>query len=138
MADSQSQSIESLLQQGICLHLAGLCPHSLFRFHPEFDEIIAAILQGDPAGIVVLREGHYPPLTKRLKERFFQCDAIPPPRLGYADYLCVMLLADVMLDPLHFGGGKTSLDALSLGVPIVTLPGKFMRGRATFGCYRKM
>jgi protein O-GlcNAc transferase len=49
-----------------------------------------------------------------------------------------MLLADVMLDPLHFGGGKTSLDALSLGVPIVTLPGKFMRGRATYACYRKM
>jgi predicted O-linked N-acetylglucosamine transferase (SPINDLY family) len=43
-----------------------------------------------------------------------------------------------MLDPLHFGGGKTTLDALSLGVPIVTLPGAFMRGRATYACYRQM
>jgi protein O-GlcNAc transferase len=121
-----------------------LCPHSLFKFHPEFDGMIAAILQRDSTGVFVLMEGHYPQWTKRLKERF--SSAMPVvmdrvkflPRLAYADYLCVMLLADVMLDPLHFGGGKTSLDALSLGVPIVTLPGKFMRGRATYACYRKM
>lgn len=121
-----------------------LCPHSLFKFHPEFDEIIAAILHRDPAGTFVLMEGHYPQWTAHLMERF--AGTMPEvadrvtflPRLGYADYLRVMLLADVMLDPLHFGGGKTSLDALSLGVPIVTLPGKFMRGRATYACYRKM
>lgn len=121
-----------------------LCPHSLFKFHPEFDEIIAAILQQDPKGIFVLMEGHYPQWTARLKERFAGImpdvadKVIFLPRLGYADYLRVMLLTDVMLDPLHFGGGKTSLDALSLGLPIVTLPGEFMRGRATYACYRKM
>jgi len=60
------------------------------------------------------------------------------PRQAYEDYLQLMLLSDVMLDPMHFGGGKTTLDALSLGVPIVTLPGKFMRGRAALACYRQM
>lgn len=121
-----------------------LCPHSLFKLNPEFDAVIAAILQRDPTGTFVLMEGHYPQWTACLKERF--ASTMPAvanrvmflPRLGYADYLRVMMLADVMLDPLHFGGGKTSLDALSLGVPIVTLPGKFMRGRATYACYRKM
>jgi predicted O-linked N-acetylglucosamine transferase (SPINDLY family) len=49
-----------------------------------------------------------------------------------------MTTADVVLDPLHFGGGNTSYQALGLGLPIVTLPGAFMRGRVTAGCYRKM
>ena len=43
-----------------------------------------------------------------------------------------------MLDPIHFGGGNTTYEALALGVPIVTWPGDFMRGRVTAGCYQKM
>jgi predicted O-linked N-acetylglucosamine transferase (SPINDLY family) len=139
--DSTKGRADYGLPEGCWLYL---CPHSLFKFHPEFDEIIAAILRRDPTGTFVLMEGHYPQWTVHLKERF--TGTMPDvadrvtflPRLGYADYLRVMQLADVMLDPLHFGGGKTSLDALSLGVPIVTLPGKLMRGRATYACYRKM
>jgi predicted O-linked N-acetylglucosamine transferase (SPINDLY family) len=38
-----------------------------------------------------------------------------------------------MLDTLHWSGGNTSLDALAMGLPIVTLPGEFMRGRQTMG-----
>src|SRR5207248_6034190 len=36
------------------------------------------------------------------------------------------------------GGGRTTLDALAFGVPIVTWPGKFLRGRITSACYRNM
>jgi CRISPR-associated protein Csy1 len=32
---------------------------------------------------------------------------------------------------VHLSGGNTSLDAISAGTPIVTLPGRFMRGRQT-------
>jgi predicted O-linked N-acetylglucosamine transferase (SPINDLY family) len=38
-----------------------------------------------------------------------------------------------MLDTLHWSGGNTSLDALACGLPIVTLPGAFMRGRQSAG-----
>jgi hypothetical protein len=44
--------------------------------------------------------------------------------------------ADVLLDSLHFGGGNTSLEGFSVGTPIVTLPGEFMRGRHTLSMYR--
>jgi predicted O-linked N-acetylglucosamine transferase (SPINDLY family) len=44
----------------------------------------------------------------------------------------------VLWDPLHFGGGNTSFEALALGAPIVTLPGQFMRGRVTHGCYQQL
>ena len=43
-----------------------------------------------------------------------------------------------MLDPLHYSGGNTSLEAFALGTPIVTWPGEFMRGRHTHGFYKLM
>ena len=36
-----------------------------------------------------------------------------------------------MLDTLYFGGGYTSLLALSCGLPIVTMPSSFLRGKIT-------
>jgi protein O-GlcNAc transferase len=53
-------------------------------------------------------------------------------------YLGLIDSADVLLDPIHYGGGLTSFDALSLNKPIVTLPGNFLRGRFTSGFYRTM
>jgi predicted O-linked N-acetylglucosamine transferase (SPINDLY family) len=38
-----------------------------------------------------------------------------------------------MLDTLHWSGGNTSIDALACGLPIVTLPGAYMRGRQSAG-----
>ena len=60
------------------------------------------------------------------------------PRLAQADFLALLEAADVVLDPMHFGGGNSTYEALGLGVPVVTWPGNFMRGRVTYGCYRQM
>jgi CRISPR-associated protein Csy1 len=43
---------------------------------------------------------------------------------------------DVMLDTLHWSGGNTSLDAIASGLPIVTQPGRFMRGRQSAAMLR--
>jgi predicted O-linked N-acetylglucosamine transferase (SPINDLY family) len=53
-------------------------------------------------------------------------------------YFGLIEAADVLLDPLYYGGGLTSFDGLSLNKPIVTLPGNFVRGRFTYGFYRTM
>jgi protein O-GlcNAc transferase len=58
--------------------------------------------------------------------------------MPYPDYQSLTMAADVVLDPLHFGGGATTYDGLALGQPIVTLPSPFQRGRYTLGCYQKM
>jgi predicted O-linked N-acetylglucosamine transferase (SPINDLY family) len=55
-----------------------------------------------------------------------------------AEFLHLCALADVMLDPIHFGGGNTSYEGLAFATPIVTLPGAFLRGRITYALYRKM
>ena len=43
-----------------------------------------------------------------------------------------------MLDTVHFNGMNTSLQALAVGTPVVTWPGKFQRGRHTQAMYHKM
>jgi len=55
------------------------------------------------------------------------------PQVAHEDYLRINLICDAMLDTLHWSGGNTSLDALACGLPIVTLPGAFMRGRQSAG-----
>ena len=53
------------------------------------------------------------------------------PRLPWEQFLELNVVADLMLDSLHWSGGQTSLDALASDLPVVTLPGRFMRGRQT-------
>jgi protein O-GlcNAc transferase len=120
------------------------CPHNVVKFHPAFDDILADLLSRDPSGIIAIPAGHVAAWTDVLKARlaaacggdFARVRFLP--RLPYADYLEALKLADALLDPMHFCGGITSLEALALGCPIVTLPGRFMRGRMTLGFYRRM
>lgn len=121
-----------------------LCPQTLFKFHPDFDVIIAQILHKDPLGKLVLINSLYPHWKDMLIARWkvSMPDALKQvvflPSLPQQQFYQLLQCADVMLDPFYFGGGNTTFEALALGVPIVTLPGEFMRGRVTHGCYRRM
>jgi protein O-GlcNAc transferase len=120
------------------------CPQTLFKFHPEFDAMIGAILQGDPGSSLVLIEGKYPEWKDTLLKRFRR--AIPDiaeriifvPRQTRPQFLNLIAISDVMLDPIHFGGGNTSYEGLAFGVPIVTLPSAMLRGRITYALYQQM
>jgi predicted O-linked N-acetylglucosamine transferase (SPINDLY family) len=121
-----------------------LCPQSLFKLHPDFDTLLGKILREDSQGQIVFVEGDYQPWTDLLKQRFSQ--TLPDvmarirflPKQRFDDYLNLIALADVMLDPVHFGGGSTTYEALAMGVPIVTWPSEFMRGRFASGCYQRI
>jgi len=121
-----------------------MCPQSLFKIHPDFDQILGNILRKDPKGELILLEGQHEEWAVRLKNRFKQ--TIPDvnsrirflPRLNGSDFLQCVSLADVILDTPHFCGGNTSYEALAVGKIVVTLPSRFMRGRLTLGLYRQM
>lgn len=120
------------------------CPQSIFKLHPEFDWVIAEILRRDPNGRMVLLSATAEQANEDLMKRFetnmpdVKDRILFAPRLLRQDFLILLGTADVMLDPFHFGGGNTTFEALSYGTPIVTMPGEFMRGRVTHGCYQKM
>jgi protein O-GlcNAc transferase len=126
-----------------------LVPQSLFKIHPDNDALIADVLQAEPNAIVVVFEPERQDVVKRIfaerMERQFEQRGIDPagricmlPRMTRRDYLRVNQLCDVMLDTLHWSGGNTSLDAIASGLPIVTLPGQFMRGRQSFAMLKAM
>jgi predicted O-linked N-acetylglucosamine transferase (SPINDLY family) len=121
-----------------------VCTQSLFKFHPEFDEILGRILRTDPEGRLVLIDCPHPNWTRLLIERLRQAypdvagRIVVLPRLSMDGFLHLQALADVLLDTIHFGGGNTSLEAFTVGTPIVTLPGRFLRSRITYACYAQM
>jgi len=116
----------------------------LFKLHPDFDYVLGEILRQDPLGRLVLVHGHSLNWSIRLRERFGGVNpdvverVVFVPRLSTPDFARLMALADVLIDPPHFSGGNTSLEAFSVGAPIVTQPGPLLRSRITAACYRKM
>ncbi|HEY9838964.1 MAG: tetratricopeptide repeat protein [Candidatus Sericytochromatia bacterium] len=121
-----------------------LCPQSLFKLHPDFDQVLAQILEADPQAQILFLEGHQPhwkqlllarwqPLMQSRLERVHFL-----PRLIRPDFLALLARADVILDPFHFCGGNSTYEALAAGTPVVTLPGDFLRGRITYALYQRM
>jgi len=120
-----------------------LCPQSLFKIHPDNDALFARVLAATPAARLVMFEGRHPALTARFRARveaeLGRAGAggaerlIMLPQCGHDDYMRINAVCDAMLDTLRWSGGNTSLDALAAGLPIVTLPGRFMRGRQSAG-----
>ena len=117
-----------------------LVPQSLFKIHPDNDELIARVLSHDPHALAVFFAANHDPVTQAFGVRLgaalrrFDIDIhartlFLMPNIAHPKYLRLNELADVMLDTLHWSGGNTSLDALACGLPVVTLPGEFMRGR---------
>jgi protein O-GlcNAc transferase len=121
-----------------------VCPQSLFKFHPDFDHILGAILRQDPNGLLVLIEGKHKNWTKLLRDRFARAFSDDVDRVRFQsrmpekDFLSFLMVADAVLDTPHFGGGNTTLESLACGVPVVTWPGVFMRGRLTLALYKQL
>ncbi len=121
-----------------------VCAQKIQKFHPDFDAILAEVLCRDPAGVIAIPEDQYGHMAQQLRARFVRtmpdvADRIHwLPRLALDDYLALLAAADVLLDPLHYGGGLTAYDAFSFDRPVVTLPTEFVRGRYTYAFYRRM
>lgn len=121
-----------------------LCPQSLFKFHPAFDQTFADILRNDPRGLLVIVNAKIDHWGKLLMARFER--AAPDiadrivllPKQPYDAFLRLMQASPVMLDTWPFGGGNTTLEAFAMGTPVVTLPDSHLRGRLTLGFYRRM
>ena len=128
------------LPEGVPLFL---CPQSLFKIHPDNDPLFARVLAAAPGARMVVFEGRHPALTAKYRARLGVALAaeglriderlIVLPQCGHDEYLRINAACDAMLDTVRWSGGNTALDAVAAGLPIVTLPGTFMRGRQSAG-----
>lgn len=124
-----------------------LCVQNLSKYLPQHDRLLAAIAGAVPRARLVFIEGPEE-VTRVFRERLrgafdeagvdFDAHVTFLPRLNSERYRELNRVADVCLDTPEWSGCNSTLEALSCGVPVVTLPGRWMRGRHTHAMYRKM
>ncbi len=125
-----------------------VCAQSPFKWSPAFTSAVAEILRQSPTATLVVFDS--PDVNRShlfddyLRHFFAPADidintrVVRLPQQSRADFLAVLAASDVALDTFGFSGGNTSLDALAVGLPVVTLPGTFMRGRQTFAMLKTL
>lgn len=119
-------------------------PMRLHKIHPDFDPVIAEILRRNPRSEIIMFKDPLNLWHELLWKRFQKTMPDVLDRIHFLmwlndnDFKSMMVVSDVVLDTFPYGGGVTSYIILASGVPIVTWPGRYLRGRLTLGCYRKM
>ncbi len=121
---------------------------SLFKYLPQYDWMFPRIAQAVGACRFVFVTTVTPALTAVFRERLDRAFAasgldaekycVILPSMPHDRFIGVAGLADVILDPPGWSGGKSTLDCLAIDPAIVTLPGRFMRGRHTTAILRQI
>ncbi|RHY87651.1 hypothetical protein DYB35_009506 [Aphanomyces astaci] len=120
-----------------------LCPQTLMKLHVDFDAAILGILDRDPGGTMVLLYSNKQVLWKdkvhrRLRQSTLGRRVVFIETMPYAMFMQLLAVVDVMVDPFPFGGGVTTLDALAVGLPVITLPSRQTVLQLAAGFYRYM
>ncbi len=124
-----------------------LCLQNLSKYLPQHDWILLEIARQLPSAQLVFIDGTAAAsaaLKVRLRRQFiaaglkFDQQICFLARQNKDRYHALNRLADVFLDTPEWSGCNSSLEALICDLPVVTLPGKFMRGRHSLAFYRHM
>ncbi|MCL1464913.1 tetratricopeptide repeat protein [Argonema galeatum] len=121
---------------------------SLFKYLPQFDQIFAQIAQSVPQAQFAFISHDSPVVnavfTARLERAFANLNldskdyCVLLPRMSHIEYFNLNLVSDIFLDTFSWSGGNTALEAIACGLPVVTCPGEFMRGRHSYGILKMM
>jgi protein O-GlcNAc transferase len=121
-----------------------LCCQSIQKYLPQHDYLLARVCQAVPDAKLIFPASHWSEsISDKFKQRLercfhsfgldFQQYCYFIPRQGLEDFLSLMSICDVFLDTIGWSGGLTTLDAVGCGLPVVTYPGEFFRGRQSLG-----
>jgi protein O-GlcNAc transferase len=117
-------------------HVTFGCLTSTFKINNSVIDLWSRVLAEVPASrMIILADPRY--FRKLATERFIQ-NHIDSSRIEFVDrqvregYLHTFDRIDIGLDTFPYNGHTTSLDSLWMGVPVVTLVGKTVVGRAGF------
>jgi len=104
------------------------CLNNLSKLNPAVIRLWSRILHALPQARLMLGNVTDEDVRQRLTDRFGQ-SGIGPERLilqrrvAIADFLALHHRIDLALDPFPYTGGTTTMHALWMGVPVVTLAG---------------
>ncbi len=120
------------------------CPQTLFKIHPDFDQIIFDIIEMDKKAIVYLIKDRNKVWYKKLINRLSNNNKYDPTRiifldpLNYEDYLLHIGKASVLLDPIYYGAGNSFFESMLFGTPTITFPTDHIKSRLVLGAYKQM
>lgn len=116
------------------------CGQSLFKYLPQYDEIFPRIAQAVGAcQFVFVKHQRGPFVDDGFRKRLVKCFAafglnaddhcVLLPRLEAEQFIAAIGQCDIVLDSIGWSGCNSTLESLAHNLPIVTMPGKLMRGR---------
>jgi predicted O-linked N-acetylglucosamine transferase (SPINDLY family) len=116
-----------------------LCCQNLLKYLPRYDYLFPAIAGHVNNARFVFIASQVSELTEKFTQRLglaFQSRGLDAadyisviPQLDGADFSALNARADIFLDSIDWSGCNTVFESLPFNIPIVTLPGSFMRGR---------
>ncbi|MBF0181012.1 MAG: tetratricopeptide repeat protein [Magnetococcales bacterium] len=126
-----------------------ICAGTPFKYDPAHDGIFVELARGIPGCQLVFftppgRPELSRPLHNRLKRRLRAEGLEPDMHLFFLPWLPgeafhgLMRHATLMLDTIGFSGFNTVLRAVECLLPVVTLEGRFLRGRLGAGILRRL
>lgn len=122
-----------------------LCPAQAFKLHPEMDPALLGILRTDPGARLILLDLTPNSLMRQVQQRLqaqlpdrLGSRILVLPRLDPTGFSSLLAAVDVVLESFPFSSYNTLMAAFAVGTPVVTLPGRFLRGRYCLGLYRQM
>lgn len=112
------------------------CFNNLAKLNPQVVSAWSRILKGTPGSRLLLKSRHFDqPIARKALLDGFASFGVPEDRVvleGYDKrdrYFSAFSRIDITLDPFPFTGGMSTLDALWMGVPVVSKRGDRMIGR---------
>ncbi|MBM3586747.1 MAG: hypothetical protein FJX33_02825 [Alphaproteobacteria bacterium] len=134
------------LQEGRVLYDGRL--QSLFKYLPRHDDILPRIVAEVPQALFVFIEGmspHMTGITRTQPDAAFVKAGLSAaehvvflPRMDGEEFDALTRRMDILVDSLGWRSSNTTLGAIEAGVPLITCPGAFMRGRHSFAMFRMM
>jgi predicted O-linked N-acetylglucosamine transferase (SPINDLY family) len=123
-------------------------PGAPFKYSPRYDRVFVEIVKRVKDCQLILVTGRNADVTALLRTRMrevFSSAGLDFDRhvkfiswLDRAEFFGLLKRADVFLDTIGFSGFNTAIQAVECGLPIVTLKGRFMRGRLASGILDRM
>ena len=124
-----------------------LVSQNFLKWTPDFIEAVISILQRDPMGRLVFFAvsfgGSVRAFEAMLRLRMQQAGLVYGKRVSVVgllpreSYLALHVASNVALDTFGFSGGSSTFDALSVGLAVITIEGKFLRGRQSAALLRR-
>ena len=112
-----------------------ICIQLVRKMSPIFsNKILLGIIENDPLAKIIVSSTFYPVIERMATYQSIKYKTdynsertkilhhiIFVPRLSHSQYLRVVSLSDVFLNPLPFGSGVTSSEAIAMCIPIVSI-----------------